>query len=353
MANGHIWLTAPGDVNLQSGRDIVNLAGFDHIVRAKNSCDISATNKDVRVKAKNNLWLAATGETGGVLIQSMATEVRTNEDPSEDAVMSGISLKADTSLINTCSQHFGLHLSHQDDESVLIFDTGATGRIKFKCQYFERFMTEGGAAFDFWGTTKGAEWWSGGTVLSSPLMVDSKLLVSGCGVFSGDVISVSGYMISGNADTTHGKVGMLGSNTYASQFSYYSTRTSTTIPDIATAELDTLTTRQTDFTFCARDFTHRSVDNYKTTEYILFESRWQQLARLGGVTTTTWTEIAVNDTYPYPGKEVLLDTTFKTVDLTLYDATTGLAVDRGSVYQNPSTATPADSVLNTSYTVIM
>lgn len=353
MANGHIWLTAPGDCNIHSGRDIVNLAGFDHVIRAKNSCDMTATNKDVRIKANNNLWMAATGETGGVLIQSMATAVETNADTGEEAIMSGISLKANDSLINTCSKHFGLKLTDQDAESVLIFDTGDTGRIKFKCQYFERFMTSDGAAFDFWGTTQGAEWWASGTVLSAPLVVNSRLLVSGCGVFGDDVVSVSGHMIAGTADDDCGKVLQLGTNTFDTTFSYYTTRTSTTIPSIAVAELETLMDRQETFTFCDTDFTYRSVANYKTEEYVLFESRWQQIARITSVPTATWTEEPVLDTYPYPGKEVLLDNTFKQIDLTIYDTSTSLADDRGASYQTPATAAPVSVELNTNYTVIM
>jgi hypothetical protein len=86
---------------------------------------------------------------------------------------------------------------------------------------------------------------------------------------------------------------------------------------------------------------------------VLFESRWQQLARIGGVDVSVWTEEAVNDTYPYPGAENLLGATYRTLDPNLYDITTGVAETRGIDYEEPEFNAPVAEILNDMYTVII
>ena len=51
----------------------------------------------------------------------------------------------------------------------------------------------------------------------------------------------------------------------------------------------------------------RSIEQYRTTDFVLFEDRWQQLATLTGQTGAKWREKPVvcqadPETYPYPGK---------------------------------------------------
>lgn len=50
-----IVLACPGDIQLRAGKQIVALAQDDLVLKARNSVDISATAKDVRIKAQNNL----------------------------------------------------------------------------------------------------------------------------------------------------------------------------------------------------------------------------------------------------------------------------------------------------------
>lgn len=376
LANGHIWLTAPGDINLQSGRDVTTFAGFDICLRAKNSWDISATNKDGRLKANNNLWLAATGECGGVLIQSFATKpVAVFDDVvGEDAQLGGICIKAEDSMVSTCAADITFTLTQPEDEDKthsLIFDAGSTGRIKFKSQFFERFLEEDGAALDYWVSTavegenvdgctadvvKGAEWWKDGITLCAPLIVDNDLMVIGCGIFKEDITSVTGHIATIKARKFDGKVAQLDeddASTLEDKFEYFDNRCDNDIAEAGNNELGVLCDRQNNFTLCDAEFTFRTAEQYKTEKYVLFESRWQQMARITGSDVSIWREDPVNDTYPYPGAERFLDTSYRILDLNLYDPTTGLADVRGPAYEAPEFNTPESVSLDTSYLVII
>ena len=94
MAGGNISISCPGDVTVQSGRNIANLAGQDAITRAYNSVDVSAGRGDVRLKAEHNLQaLAGNDKVGGVLIESRGVgqtfdyEGRVGEDASGPGVV--------------------------------------------------------------------------------------------------------------------------------------------------------------------------------------------------------------------------------------------------------------------------
>lgn len=365
MVNGHIYITTPGDIVMQSGRNVINMAGYDFIARAKNSWDITATNKDGRLKVNRNLMAVAAGDCGGILLESMATTINCDFDglEGEDVTLSGIMLKAPDSIVSTNAAQIGMKLSADSADNVFVIDAGWNGRIKLKGQYIERFISSTGAGLDFFvspsgceGTVQnGAEWRVDGTLLPNKLIVNDKLLVNSCAVFRENVVVLDGNFASGDAEVTIGKIGTLTADTisaYTTLLNTFDTR-ATALITIGNTELTNLCDRQDTLICDDATFTYRTVAQYRTSNYVLFESRWQQLARLASIETNIWTEDPINDTYPYPGKEILLGNTFRTIDLQLYDVTDGLAVDRGSVYETPSYDTPTASTLNTTYTVII
>ena len=100
MADGRITFNAAANIEIRSGSSVVVLGGDDVVAKAYNSVDISATNKDVRIKAQGNLQAVAVDR--GVLIQSkakndVAPEVW--EKPGEELQSAGVVLKADTSSV--------------------------------------------------------------------------------------------------------------------------------------------------------------------------------------------------------------------------------------------------------------
>jgi hypothetical protein len=134
------------------------MAGDDFVARAKNSWDISATNKDGRLKAKNNLWLTATGATGGILIESKATAGYTNASTGEAAVHSGVIIKADNAKVALASKDLAFKVIEQEDAtSTLVFDVGWSGKIRFRSKYVEHFIAEEGGIMDFWVGTGAGE----------------------------------------------------------------------------------------------------------------------------------------------------------------------------------------------------
>jgi len=100
MAEGRITFNAAANIEIRSGSSVVVLGGDDVVVKAYNSCDVSATKKDVRIKAEGNLQIVSMKK--GVLVQSKA---ETDADPSawgksgEDLQSGGVVIKADKSSV--------------------------------------------------------------------------------------------------------------------------------------------------------------------------------------------------------------------------------------------------------------
>jgi hypothetical protein len=346
---------------------VVAFAGYDVVLRAKNSWDISATNHDGRLKAKRNLMMVASGDCGGVLIQSKAIApfCDATDKTGEDAVIGGIVIKAENSLITQYARDISIKLNDSlFDEHTLVLDTGWNGRLKFKSKFYERFLNKEGAALDFWVTPagpqddgmviSGTEYWHDGTLFNAPVVITDKLLVNGCVVARDNLISLEGHVITDQANNYHGLVGKLKTgDALTTQLDDYLFRAEVDLPTIGDDELHTLQLTQNQYNCADAEFSFRSVEQYKTSDYVLFESRWQQLARIGGVDVSVWTEEAVNDTYPYPGAENLLGATYRTLDPNLYDITTGVAETRGIDYEEPEFNAPVAEILNDMYTVII
>jgi hypothetical protein len=133
MRGGNIIFTCPGQIEVRPGKSLVMLAGDDLIGKAKNSVDITATDKDVRIKAEGNLHLLAEGREGkgGVLIESRADgEGVAFEGLEGENVMSrGIILKAKDSSI--FSQARSVHSSAEKYHKIECWgkDEGNDGMI--------------------------------------------------------------------------------------------------------------------------------------------------------------------------------------------------------------------------------
>jgi len=106
MSGGQLRLSAPGDVMLLPGKRAV-MMGWDCIIRSKNSVDISANEKDVRIKAEKNLQImGGNSGSGGILIQSKAKgSIQVYENKyGEEVVSNGIILLAKQGEIGTLSE---------------------------------------------------------------------------------------------------------------------------------------------------------------------------------------------------------------------------------------------------------
>jgi hypothetical protein len=104
-------------------------------------------------------------------------------------------------------------------------------------------------------------------------------------------------------------------------------------------------------------FSFRTPTQYGTGGFKLYETRWQQLARLWSAGAQVWTELFViksgEETAPFPGKERLEAAAFVTQNLTLFDIAEGVSKDRSDVgYEAPAYGAQTDVVLNSAYLVI-
>ena len=78
-------------------------------------------------------------------------------------------------------------------------------------------------------------------------------------------------------------------------------------------------------------------------------------ARQAGASLGTWTEDPVNNTYPYPGIEQwYISTSYHQLDNTLWDPTTGIAINRDEgAYTNPEFGTSTRVAADGNYMVII
>jgi hypothetical protein len=98
MSGGHIYENASGDIHRCAGRDTVDYAGHDAIIRARESVDVTAANHDVHIKAEFNVDILAgnNGQMGRMLLENQAAGPAYDfgGKQGEDVSGSGIIMKA-------------------------------------------------------------------------------------------------------------------------------------------------------------------------------------------------------------------------------------------------------------------
>jgi hypothetical protein len=114
------------------------------------------------------------------------------------------------------------------------------------------------------------------------------------------------------------------------------------------------------------EFSFRTDEQYKVPDFMLYEDRWQQMARMGDKIPNKWTEKPVKtalggDTYPFPGKAKLVDEdTYSTQELSIVEAAGGNLRDknRGSgasladAYANPQFQAAQKKKINGEYPIV-
>ena len=116
MRGGNIVINAAAQIEVRSGKSTVVLAGHDAVIKARQSVDLMATEKDVRIKADGNLHMLAEGRNGGgnVLIESLATGAGGTWAGGGEAVHSkGIVFKAQKSAVVSTAETVRLNGSQK------------------------------------------------------------------------------------------------------------------------------------------------------------------------------------------------------------------------------------------------
>jgi hypothetical protein len=347
MTGGQIRLEAGGDVMLVSGSRVVAM-GKETIVRALGSVDISSSQKDVRVKAENNLQLlGGNNTTGAVLIESKSqgTGQYYRNRVGEDAAGGGITMLSRGGSFNVMTQNVylrsGVGKSNAEDSGVFVVDV-ANGQSSF-VTYANAHLFFNSIGLGIWHSPVGQDDVSidkshffspfvakvnGPTVMNKTVVIcDKGDLGVDRGVYAKKDIITLRYLYSRKAkvfDSTPIEeevkkfiddfcsigpvIDALGTplfNVYYTNYYWQPTQSGNT------------SLLENEIGFSYRDKTEiggGDVYGYEANKFFFAETRFQQLERVDAMpgTDETWTEKPVNyqgkSLYPWPGKKHWVDT---------------------------------------------
>lgn len=378
MTGGSVEISAPGDVWMKSGRNTNIWGGFDVSIRAKNSWDITATERDGRLKAEKNMFIFGGNDSagiGGVLIESRGNGPLFNfDDPGEKIEMGGVVIRSKKSPFVVWSNEIYLRTGGGDiTPGPIVLDAGrGQGPITLYGQEFQNYLSNG----VFWHLNTQDESVEGPSAMitdSSVLMpgsmcVKGGIIADGVGIFNGAVLSTEAF-----AAVNCPFVGCLKGDALQAvldAIAQCNQMMEQTIPqEVGQQFMDSVMTPQfyddqkpgNDDVIVKAEFSLRVQEDYKTEDFRLYEDLWQQLGRLTGKANAKWEEKPVlfhgQETYPYPGKENYQGSKLYQQELTIFDPSAGRSQDRGGQpdlsgpYNNPRFGSVTPTSLN-DYTVI-
>ena len=394
MANGHIILSAAADIWLKSGRDVIQWAGFDAITRAQNSIDLTATKKDIRIATGKNMQLLA-GNTGmgGILLESRAKSATYDfEKCGEEVVSSGVILRAPNSQVVSWAKDVYLRTGGgfsagkvQEGDIVLDASKGARD-ITTHASRMTHFMRNSLRLIYNLGpvTLGGHEFALNQSVLGGQLCVGGAVEVVGQVLARDSFVSERGHIITAQAAggaehvaslegvqlgraaarlRTCENKGKEGTVTAGASGPSASSGTALYQSSLQTPFYDSQKAGN-DNTIEKAEVSLRSAMEYKTTDFKVYEDRWQQQDRVGPNGAKFWVEKAVtchgDETYPYPGKEAYESSALYEQDLTIFEitGTQGKSKDRGEdgdledTYAAPKYGMPTPTSLKDKYRVV-
>ena len=293
FAGGNIILTCPGQIEIRSGKSTAVLAGHDAIIKGRESVDISATNKDLRLKGEKNTQIYC---QGGILIESGSKSDNPvyKDIKGEDVISTGIVLKAPDSRI---------------------YQWGNTVHLSFAQQcLLESYRANNGIIQLMSNTIQ--------STVTDSFHINSKN--SGVRVTAYDAVIYGKNVYCFGKDTT----GIFRGDKYQAPVSEVATDVNP-YSDIHSATLKIYNELWDDGKKDAllgpyskdnrKDirFTFRTVQQYGTimpseverggSVFVLYESSWSLLLKSKAITVdgspVEWKELGLNDTFPWPGKE--------------------------------------------------
>lgn len=364
MGGGDITLSCPGDIVLRPGRNLVGMAGHDVALRANNSADISANKRDVRIKARVNLQMVGgVGGTGGVLLESRGASAYEYEKTGEDAVSGGVQVKSAGDVAV-----WGHDLYLRSTAGQVVVDAAAgEGDVLVTASAMRRYLRD--SAVDAFGSPDSPDAvnsWGVDNLLGGTLKAGGDAVLGGTLIVNGTVSVAAGNITTSGAAAAANKVESLtGGSLNAARRSV--SQQGDAIADAAAAagtsyaaDIDrrwygegaagnTTVINRAGFSF-------RSAVQYMAKKWRMWESGWQQRARLAGKTMATWVEQPVaagsDQTYPYPGREAWeAGTGYYRQDLGLSDD--GVSKDRDAkLYGRPTMIRPDKVKPDGNYTII-
>jgi hypothetical protein len=389
MVAGCVTISAPGDVWLKGGRDVQAWGGNDVILRSNKSIDISATEKNVRIKAERNVLVFAGNETsdreGGILLESRGKTIEYDFEQCGDEIkFAGVVARAPYSNVVGLAHQIYLRTGGGDIKPGDIVIDASTGSkdIVTKSNNLFNYLKEAGEVYHFFGgqkvggTNKANMFRAEQTLLCGPIGTDGDIFCDGNVLCNGSVLVSKGHILTEQAARGAIFVGPCDGDCQAqvrAAIDIFKQLIDNDIPqvgdDIDEKLLQELWYKEkragNDDTINKIEFSFRRDDDYKIPDFMLYEDRWQQMARIGGKSTEKWTERPVSaktcgPTWPFPGDKWLnAEPAYVEQDLKIVqndggyidkrrNAAPGLAAE----YKEPEFKSNTPKIINGNYPII-
>lgn len=398
MCAGCLTLSAPGDVWIKSGRSSQIWSGADCIIRSVDDVDISTTEKNVRIKSEQNIMMLAGNDSskrsGGVLIESRAkSPIYQFEQPGDDVIFGGIVLRAPKSEVVGLAKNIYLRSGGGDSKTiergVIMLDAGrGESEIVTKSKDFFQFVGKGGRILQFFRDSaeddvKAANLFSrDNTVICGPLYCDKDFVSDGNALIDGNVICAAerSHIYTGLADS-QGMLYVAPCNSDCQDAIQPALETvrkyiREILPKLGD-DLEKSLLQQLWYqdgrpgnadVMDKAEFSFRTDEQYKVSDFLVMEDRWQQMARLYTGIPKTWTEkkvknisgISGSETWPFPGKKWFEKDGYGMVDYGIAqyagggirDADRGIQGTLSAPYKNPKFKPITRQPLNGMYPIV-
>lgn len=343
MSAGCLILSAPGDVWMKSGRHCQMWSGGDGIIRANGAVELSTTEKSIRIKSEKDVMVLAGNKDnhGGVLIESRGKlQTYDFEKAGDDVEFGGVVLRAPESNVVALAHQIYLRSGGGDNSMKpgnITIDAGkGTKDIVTKSNRIFNYVGENGAICNFFsiaeaGDPQVAHYFAKDYVLLSGDMAVQKNIIGGGGVLTRDFLLCNGPILGDSvAFPCTGKCEK-DINEAINKIVEYIYKI---LPATAKKYHDDYLSKLwyeakragNDLVMDIMEFSFRTDEQYKKIipDFMLYEDRWQQMARITGKISKTWTEKEVKSavagaTYPFPGGEWLNAPVYRTQDFNLLE----------------------------------
>jgi hypothetical protein len=133
MSGGNIHMTCQGDIFSRPGRSAITWAPRDIINRAGWCAELTAAKKDVRIKGENNVHVMAGDDDKGCLLLECRAQGKPDKGQWQGALgtdveSKGILIKAQESAVDVWSKNIFVG-THKDDNGVLELNAGGAGSL--------------------------------------------------------------------------------------------------------------------------------------------------------------------------------------------------------------------------------
>lgn len=349
MGGGQIEFRAAGDIRIHSGRSTRIEAGYDAVVKAHNSVDVSASHGDVRAKAQYNMQLVSgTSGCGGTLIENQAACPSHDYTlPGQGAIGSGLVVRCKNSQIDMSAADVRVALSNSAPQDARIFlDAGPSHSVFRRGKTIVDKVNANGALlhlFDDGGAASSSvnEFTAAHTLINNRLIVNDKAYFAGC-------VSVSGWVTASQHFASNSSKGRGGTvSQYDGDFLTIAMDTSNRVeylidtygPEFEVQQVPAPGALDAEFSF-------RTDEETLATAYTYWWSHWEAMAGATSQALPQWVEPVVTGAVsgeeyrPFPGGRWEADGSYAYQFTTFTNLMTGVAIDRDANRTTYETGTP-------------